>query len=112
MIQMAATPPLWKTSFLSMGGTRPIGFQRHAVHHSSDCSAGALAQRGVEVGLGDGGDTVNTAARMEAHGIAGEIQVTPETRALLKPNYHLEERGWIDIKGKGLIQVYLLKGKR
>ena len=58
------------------------------------------------------GDTVNTAARMESHGIPGEIQVTPETQALLKPNYHLEERGWIDIKGKGLLQVYLLKGKR
>ena len=55
---------------------------------------------------------MNTAARMEAHGIPREIQVTPETRALLKPNYHLEKRGWIDIKGKGLIQVYLLKGKR
>jgi class 3 adenylate cyclase len=86
--------------------------QRHAVHHSSDCSAGAPAQLGVEVGLGDGGDIVNTAARMEAHGIPREIQVTPETRALLKPNYHLEKRGWIDIKGKGLIQVYLLKGKQ
>jgi len=49
---------------------------------------------------------------MEAHGISGEIQVTPETRALLKPNYQLEEREWIDIKGKGLIQVYLRKGKR
>jgi hypothetical protein len=36
---------------------------------------------------------------MEAHGIPGEIQVTPETRALLKPNYQLEEREWIDIKG-------------
>lgn len=55
---------------------------------------------------------MNTAARMEAHGIPGEIQVTPETRALLKPNYQLEEREWIDIKGKGLIQVYLRKGKR
>jgi hypothetical protein len=30
---------------------------------------------------------------MEAHGIAGEIQVMPETRALLKPNYQLQERG-------------------
>jgi len=49
---------------------------------------------------------------MEAHGIPGEIQVTPETRALLKPNYQLEEREWIDIKGKWLIQVYLRKGKR
>ena len=55
---------------------------------------------------------MNTAARMEAHGIPGEIQVTPETRALLKPNYDFEDRGWIDIKGKELIQAYLLKGKR
>jgi Amt family ammonium transporter len=43
---------------------------------------------------------------MEAHGIPGEIQVTPATLALLKPNYNLEERGWINIKGKGLIQVH------
>jgi hypothetical protein len=49
---------------------------------------------------------------MEAHGIPGEIQVTPETLALPKPNYRLEERGWNNINGKGLIQVYLLKGKR
>jgi class 3 adenylate cyclase len=58
------------------------------------------------------GDTVNTAARMESHGVPGEIQVTPETQALLEPNYHLEERGWVDIKSKGFIKVFLLKGKR
>ena len=58
------------------------------------------------------GDTVNTAARMESHGVPGEIQVTPVTYALLKPYYHFEERGFIDIKGKGPTQVFLLKGKR
>jgi class 3 adenylate cyclase len=78
--------------------------------HSGPVVAGVIGKQKFAYDLW--GDTVNTAARMEAHGIAGEIQVTPETRALLKPNYHLEERGWIDIKGKGLIQVYLLKGKR
>jgi class 3 adenylate cyclase len=78
--------------------------------HSGPVVAGVIGKQKFAYDLW--GDTVNTAARMEAHGIPGEIQVTPETRALLKPNYHLEERGWIDIKGKGLIQVYLLKGKR
>jgi len=58
------------------------------------------------------GDTVNTAARMESHGVPGEIQVTPATYALLHTNYHFEERGVIDIKSKGPIKVYLLKGKR
>ena len=52
---------------------------------------------------------MNTAARMEAHGIPGEIQVTPETRALLKPNCQLEERGWIDIKGKRVDSGLLAK---
>jgi len=58
------------------------------------------------------GDTVNTAARMESHGVPGEIQVTPATHALLHANYHFEERGSIDIKSKGTIKVFLLKGKR
>ena len=78
--------------------------------HSGPVVAGVIGKQKFAYDLW--GDTVNTAARMEAHGIPGEIQVTPETRVLLKPNYQLEERGWIDIKGKGLIQVYLLKGKR
>ena len=58
------------------------------------------------------GDTVNTAARMESQGLPGEIQVTQATHALLHANFHFEERGVIDIKNKGPIKVYLLKGKR
>jgi len=58
------------------------------------------------------GDTVNTASRMESHGIPGEIQVSLETYELLKGKYHFEERGAIDIKGKGPMQTYLLKGRK
>jgi class 3 adenylate cyclase len=58
------------------------------------------------------GDTVNTASRMESHGVPGEIQVTPETHALLNSSYRFKERGLIDIKSKGPIKVFLLKGKR
>jgi class 3 adenylate cyclase len=57
------------------------------------------------------GDTVNTASRMEAHGIPDCIQVTESTYAYLKDSYSLKARGSIPIKGKGEMQTYLLKGK-
>ncbi|WP_071187383.1 adenylate/guanylate cyclase domain-containing protein [Trichormus sp. NMC-1] len=56
------------------------------------------------------GDTVNTASRMESHGIAGTIQVCEATYHLLKEQYVLEKRGLIKVKGKGEMITYLLKG--
>ncbi|MFN6538128.1 MAG: adenylate/guanylate cyclase domain-containing protein [Nostoc sp. EkiNYC01] len=56
------------------------------------------------------GDTVNTASRMESHGIAGGIQVCEASYQLLKDKYLLEERGLIKVKGKGEMMTYLLKG--
>jgi class 3 adenylate cyclase len=58
------------------------------------------------------GDTVNTASRMESHGIAGCIQVTAATFELLQEKYLFEERGAIAIKGKGEMIVYFLKGRK
>ncbi|NJO40058.1 MAG: response regulator [Cyanobacteria bacterium CRU_2_1] len=57
------------------------------------------------------GDTVNTASRMESQGIPGQIQVTTTTYELLKKNYLFQERGAIDVKGKGEMVTYFLKGK-
>ncbi len=58
------------------------------------------------------GDTVNIASRMESHGVAGEIQVSESTYQILKQAYRLESRGIIPIKGKGKMQVYLLKSRK
>jgi class 3 adenylate cyclase len=58
------------------------------------------------------GDCVNTAARMESHGVPGEIQVTESSYDLLKNNYHFEFRGEIAIKGKGMMKTYFLKGRK
>ena len=58
------------------------------------------------------GDTVNTAARMESHGVEGLTQVTADTYELLKDKFLFEDRGIIDVKGKGDMHVYLLKGSR
>ena len=58
------------------------------------------------------GDTVNTAARMQSHGIPGEIQVTEPAFRRLRKDYVFHTRGEIEVKGKGPMQVYLLKGKK
>jgi len=57
------------------------------------------------------GDTVNIASRMESCGIPGTIQVTAETYQILKNKYYFEQRSAINVKGKGEMITYLLKGK-
>jgi PAS domain S-box-containing protein len=57
------------------------------------------------------GDTVNTASRMESHGIAGGIQVTHTTYEILRHKYDFQQRGAIKVKGKGEMVAYLLTGK-
>ena len=58
------------------------------------------------------GDTVNTASRMESHGLSGEVQITAATRNLLGDSYILEPRGPLEIKGKGAMETWLIKGRR
>lgn len=58
------------------------------------------------------GDTVNTAHRMESHGIPGVIQVTQATYDCLTDKYKFQERGIIEIKGKGSMKTYLLVGRK
>ncbi|NEQ36518.1 MAG: DUF3365 domain-containing protein [Okeania sp. SIO3I5] len=58
------------------------------------------------------GDAVNTASRMESHGIPGAIQVTTSTYNLLQNKYIFQERGVISVKGKGEMKTYLLVGRK
>ncbi|MEG4586306.1 adenylate/guanylate cyclase domain-containing protein [Microcoleus sp. MOSTC5] len=58
------------------------------------------------------GDTVNTASRMESHGKPGCIQVTEITYQQLREKYSFENRGAIEVKGKGQMTTYLLKCRK
>jgi len=58
------------------------------------------------------GDAVNTASRMESHGIPGMIQVTAATYQHLQDNYVFQERGTILVKGKGEMMTYFLIAKK
>jgi class 3 adenylate cyclase len=57
------------------------------------------------------GDAVNTASRMESHGVPNAIHVTIDTYNLLADKYLFEERGVIEVKGKGEMQTYFLKDR-
>jgi len=72
--------------------------------------AGVIGRRKFSYDLW--GDTVNTASRMQKHGRADSIHVTDATHSLLKESYLFEERGHIQVKGKGSMHTYFLKGKR
>jgi len=58
------------------------------------------------------GDTVNTASRMESHGSPGAVHVTEETHRLLEGTYDFEPRGEIDVKGKGKMRTWFLRGRK
>ncbi len=58
------------------------------------------------------GDTVNTASRMESHGVAGRVHVTQATYELLRDRFEFESRGTLDVKGKGPMQTYLLVAEK
>ena len=58
------------------------------------------------------GDAVNTASRMESHGTPGRIQVTRATADVLEPDFVLEKRGTIPVKGKGDVEVWYVTGRR
>jgi class 3 adenylate cyclase len=57
------------------------------------------------------GMPVTIASRMQAHGLAGEIQVTGAVREALGGRYEFEERGPIEVKGVGEMRTWLLQGR-
>ena len=61
------------------------------------------------------GDMVNTASRMESHGVKNRIQITRDAYELLKDDFECEYVGEIHVKGKGQMEVWHLlaeKGER
>jgi len=57
------------------------------------------------------GDAVNTASRMESHGVAGRVQVSESTRRLLGEPFLLEERGALEVEGKGELKTWFVGGR-
>ena len=55
------------------------------------------------------GDTVNLASRMESGGVPDGIQVTRPVYEKLTDEFVFEPRGFIEVKGKGSVEAWLLR---
>ncbi len=58
------------------------------------------------------GDAVNVASRMESTDPEGRIQVPQNVYERLRDRFELEERGDVEIKGKGLMHTWYLVGRK
>jgi class 3 adenylate cyclase len=72
--------------------------------------AGVIGQKRFAYDLW--GNTVNMAARMESHGVAGRIQVTSAVCERLHATHVLEPRGCIEVKGVGPTETWFLERRR
>jgi len=54
------------------------------------------------------GDTVNLASRMEATGLPGRLQLSPDAYERLEGQFAAQKRGPIDVKGKGTMMTWLV----
>jgi adenylate cyclase len=91
--------------------------QRHGEHlkirigiHTGNTVAGVIGMHKFAYDVW--GDTVNTASAMESHGVPNEIQVSHASFMRLSDKFVLDSRGAIEIKGKGQMETYFLRGER
>ncbi len=92
-------------------------FNKHSSHQlqvrigldTGAVTAGVIGKRKFLYDLW--GDVVNTASRMESHGVAGRIQITEATRQHLHEPFMLERRAAIEVKGKGQMDTWFLNGR-
>jgi len=77
--------------------------------HTGPVVAGIIGTRKFTYDLW--GDTVNTASRMESHGVNGCIHVTSTVYERLRHRYTFQDRGEILVKGMGTMRTYFLTGR-
>lgn len=78
--------------------------------HTGEVVAGVIGSRKFSYDVW--GDTVNTASRMQTHGLPDHIQITEETANRLEPDFELARRGTIRVRGKGRMPTWFVLGHK
>jgi len=58
------------------------------------------------------GDAINVASRMESTGVEGRIQMPQDVYERLNDQFLLEDRGEVEVKGKGMMHTWFLVAQR
>ncbi len=94
--------------FLKQRATQKnINWQMRVGIHSGSIMAGVVGLKKFTFDIW--GDTVNIASRMESSGVPGEINISEATYDLVKDKFECIYRGKVEAKGKGLMDMYLIK---
>lgn len=78
--------------------------------HTGPLVAGVIGKRKFSFDIW--GDTVNTASRMESHGVADAVQISEAMFRKVGHLFECHERGIIQVKGKGPMRTYLITGSK
>jgi guanylate cyclase len=94
---------------------RGVFLEGQPVHCRMGINSGPIMEGVIErkkISYNVWGDTVNIASRMQSHGVPGQIQVSESTYELIKHDFDCESRGTINVKGKGEMEVWLVRSAK
>ncbi|HEX8823391.1 MAG TPA: adenylate/guanylate cyclase domain-containing protein [Archangium sp.] len=97
-----------RTEILKLGEQLQIPLHLRIGIHAGPVIAGVIGDKKFAYDLW--GDTVNTASRMESHGVVDGIHLSETVYRRLGGQYRFQDQGVTHVKGKGPMRTYLLLG--